>query len=87
MCGTQLNSSSKFINVTPSNTVPLTYQGKKIACKGISFKTAGVLAIKDDENTTVEIPSGSLVAGTIHPISTSYILATNTTAASIVAYF
>lgn len=78
---------SKFVNVTPSDTVPLRYNGTNLACRGISFKTAGVLAIKDDAGNTVEIPSGTLVAGTIHPISTAYVLATNTTAASITAYF
>jgi hypothetical protein len=79
--------SSKFILVTPSDTVPLTYQGKKMKTKYISFKTAGDLAIKDEAGTTVVITNGALGAGVMHRIATDYIMSTGTAAASIVAWF
>lgn len=87
MAGSPIDPSYQFINVTPSDSLVLTYHNRPVRTKGISFKTAGDLAIKDDEGTTVVIPSGSLVAGVIHPISTQQILSTGTAAVSIVAYF
>ena len=82
-----IDPSSQFINVVPSDTLPLKYNNKVIACRGIAIGTAGDLEIKDDNNVTVVIPANSLAIGVIHPISTQQILDANTTAAEIVAYF
>ncbi len=77
--------------VTPSNTALLSFtdqfgvQHQK--CRAISFVTAGDLAIKDENNATVVIPNGALVAGIMHPLSIQQILATGTAALGIVAYF
>lgn len=87
MAGSPIDPSYQFANVTPSDTVVLKYNGKATRCKGISFSTAGALAIKDDEDNTVVIPSGSLATGIIHPISTNQIMSTGTAAVDIVAYF
>ena len=84
---TPIDPSGQFINVTPSDTLLLKYNGKVATCRGIAIGTAGDLEIKDDNNTTVVIPSNSLAIGVIHPISTQQILASNTTATEIVAYF
>jgi hypothetical protein len=45
------------------------------------------LEIVDLQGNTVEIPSGVLAAGIIHPIYATRILADNTTATDIVAFF
>lgn len=82
-----LYSSSKFINVTPSDTLLLKYQGEVMACRGISIGTAGDLAIKDDGGTTVIIPGNTLAVGVIHPILTGQVMSTGTGASEIVAYF
>lgn len=87
MAGTPIDPSYQFINVTPSDTDVLMYHNHPVRTKGIAFKTAGALAIKDDQGTTVVIPSGVLVAGVIHPISTDKILSTGTTAVDIAAFF
>ena len=79
--------ASRFINVTASDTVPLKYDGDATACRGIAIGTAGDLAIKDDADNSVTIPANALAVGVVHPISTSYILSTGTTASEIVAYF
>jgi len=49
--------------------------------------TAGDLAVKDDEGTTVVIPSNALAVGIIHPICTSQVMSTGTTCSEIVAFF
>ena len=82
-----IHSSSRFINVTPSDTALLKYDGVALSCNGISFATAGALAIKDDVGNTVVFPNGSLAAGVIHQICTSQVLSTGTGALNIVAYF
>lgn len=82
-----IDSSSAPILVTPSDALILKYHGVSLKCRGISFAVAGDLAIKDDQDTTVIIPNGSLAAGSIHPISTQQVLATGTAATGIVAYF
>lgn len=87
MSSTFLSSSDKFINVTPSDTVPLTYQGTVMKCRGISVGTAGTLALKDSEGTAVTLPSNAIAIGVIHPCSSDYVMATNTTASEIIAWF
>lgn len=79
--------SSKFINVTASDTAKLEYDSEVKATKGIAIGTAGDLAVKDDEGNSVTIPANALAVGVIHPISTEQILSTGTTATEIVAYF
>jgi len=71
--------------VTPSDTVDLKDDGRP--CRGIAFAAAGALEIIDLQGNTVVIPSGALAAGLIHPIFASRILAANTTATGIVAFF
>jgi len=80
-----IDPSNQFINVTPSDTDLLKYNGNVSTCRGILLEVAGDIAIKDDENNTVVI--AGLAAGVIHPIATQQILSTNTTATGIVAYF
>lgn len=52
--------------------------------RGISCGTAGNIAVKNDQGTTVVIP---IAAGIIHPIATYQILSTSTTALTITAFF
>ena len=91
MSSIHLSSSSKFINVTPSDTALLKYVSdvtgslEPIATRGILLGVAGDLEIKDDNGTTVVLVG--LAAGVLHPITTQQILAANTTATSISAYF
>lgn len=86
--GTSIDPAGYYNNITPSDTNYLkTAGGKTFRTKGISFGTAGALAIKDQDNITVVIPTGVLSAGIIHPIQTDRILSTGTTATNIVAYF
>ena len=82
-----IHSSSKFILVTKSDTALLQYHSKNMACRGIMIGTAGDLAVKDDEGTTVVIPSNALAVGIIHPICTSQVMSTGTTCSEIVAFF
>lgn len=56
--------------------------------RGVSFGTAGVLKVTPyGESTPVEIPSGALAAGIIHPIEVTAIHEYSGGAADIVAYF
>ena len=73
--------------VTPSNTATFTYDSKPVKTRGISIGVAGDLAIKDSLGNNVIIPAASLAIGMIHPIETSQIRSTGTTATSIVAWF
>ena len=82
-----LDPSSQFILVTPSDSATLVYNGVEKATRGISFAVAGALAIKDDEDNTVIIPSDALAAGIIHPIITNKILSTGTDVTGLVAWF
>ena len=82
-----IHSSSKFKLVVASDTIPLSYNGVVMACRGISFATAGDIGLVNDVGTTILIPNGALAAGVIHPICASYIRATGLGAAGIVAYF
>lgn len=85
---TPIDSSIRFQNVTPSDTVHLKdASGRPKTSTYISFAVAGALAIKDQDNNTVIIPSGALVAGHMHKIQTGYVLSTGTGATGIVAYF
>ena len=86
-----IDTGSQFINVTTSDTLPLKYVSavtsnlEPRACRGILLGVAGNIAIKDDNDTTVII--SGLAAGIIHPISTSQIMSTNTTASDIACFF
>ena len=80
-----LDPSSQFIVVTPSDTAVLQYNGENKSTRGISFEVAGTLAIKNDEGVAVTLPG--LAASVIHPLISDTIMATNTTATGIVAYF
>jgi len=79
-----LSGGTEVVLITPSDA-DLRSDGRP--CRGIGFGTAGVLEIVDLQGNTVAIPSGVLAAGIIHPIYATRILATNTTATNIVAFF
>jgi len=78
-------STSKFINVTKSDTADLEYQGDKMATKYISCEVTGDIAVWDDEGTAVTLQG--LTQGILHPIVTQRIMSTNTAATGINAYF
>lgn len=82
-----LASSDQPLLVTPSDTVDLTYEGTVKKCRAISVSVAGDVAIINSEGNAITIPAASLTVGVMHPISTSRINATNTTATGIVAWF
>lgn len=77
---TSSSPSADFVAVTPHDSNKLT--GGR--CRGLSVNVAGNVAIKNTAGTTVSI---TLVAGVVHPISTDQVLATDTTATGIVAYY
>lgn len=68
--------------VTPHDTNELSY-----VTRGISFDTAGDLKVVTAGGQTVTIPSGSLVAGVIHPLRVKQVYSTGTAALDIVAYW
>lgn len=76
--------SDEFISVSPSDTVPLLWAGEAKATKGISVAVAGNVNIANILGTAVVI---YLSAGIIHPIRTTLIKNTSTTATGIIAYF
>jgi hypothetical protein len=80
-----LSPCTEVVLVTPSDTVDLRTDGRP--CRGVAFAAAGALEINDLQGNTVVIPSGALAAGLIHPIFATRILASNTTATDIVAFF
>lgn len=83
----RLESSSRFILVTPSDSADnITEGGVSYISRGISFGTAGTLKLTRPDGTAVTIPSGALAAGIIHPICAVRIWSTGTSAADIVAY-
>lgn len=56
-----------------------------VKCRGVSVDVAGVIAYVDDAgNSRV---TGTLVANVIHPLSTTIIKSTGTTATGIVIYW
>ena len=73
--------SRNIFLISPSDTVNFAK-----AARGISFGTAGTLAVETIGGDTVTIPSGSLAAGVIHPIHVRKVLSTGTTAGDIVGY-
>jgi len=87
MSSIHLASSAKPVNITPSDTDSLQYNGENIACRGISIGTAGDLAIVNDQGDKIVIPGNALAIGIIHPIVTGKIYSTGTTASEIVAWF
>lgn len=79
-----LSPCTEVVLVTPGDA-DLMATGRP--CRGIAFGVAGALEIVDLQGNTVVIPSGVLAAGLIHPIFATRILADNTTATDIVAFF
>lgn len=77
--------SSKFVAVTPSDTVMLSYGGKPTETKALYVGTAGDVAIKNKAGTAVTF--SSVPAGSVLPVSVSFVMSTNTTATNIVALF
>lgn len=76
-------SSGKATIVTPSDD-PL----ENGVTRGVSFGTAGILKVTFyGESSPVEIPSGALAAGIIHPIEVVKIHEYSGGAADIVAWF
>lgn len=54
--------------------------------RGLSFVSAGDIKVDTAEGETVTIPSGSLAAGIVHPLSITRIYSTGTTASGFVLY-
>lgn len=86
-----IEPSSLFKSVTPSDTIPLQYGTgttsntyNQLKARALYIGVAGNVAVKDDNgNTTTfsNVPVGLL------RVSPAYVMATNTTATSIVALF
>ena len=85
MAVVNIAASQKTEAVTPSDTAFLTYDGKVKAARGIYIGGAGDIAIENDVPATVLFEN--LPAGTLLPIATQRVLATSTTATSIVALY
>jgi hypothetical protein len=77
--------SNEFVSVTPSDTAILTYNSKNTKTRAIFVGGAGNLAIKNSLGTAVTFTG--VAAGSVLPIATSNIMATNTTATNIAALF
>ena len=77
-------SSSEFAAVTASDTVALSYNSIGRMTKGIACAVTGNIACKNSLGTAV---THYCVAGIVYPIRTSVVMATNTTATGIVAYY
>jgi len=80
-----VSPATSVVLVTPSDSATLVTTG--VACRGISFVTAGDIAIVDANDNDVIIPSGALVAGVQHAVFAKQIKDTGTDATGIVAYF
>jgi len=85
MAKSDLSSATTCANVTPSDTVDLRADGRP--CRAISIGTAGDLEIITLAGDTVVIPANCLAVGIPHPVFATRILAANTTALEIVAWF
>ena len=84
MAKSDLSSATNCINVTPG-AADLRSDGRP--CRAISIGTAGDLEIVTLAGDTVVIPANCLAAGIPHAIFATRILADNTTADEIVAWF
>jgi hypothetical protein len=80
-----ISPSSKFVAVTPSDTLKLTYNGIPTRTKAIYVGGSGNLAIKNDLGTAVTVTG--VLAGSIYPFSTDQIMSTNTTCTNLCALF
>lgn len=80
MTADRLHPSKYFLLITPNDLSDLPTK-----VRGISFGGAGDLAILDEDGNP-QIISG-LAAGIIHPIATTRVLASGTTATNIVVYW
>ena len=76
-------SSGAFDNVTPSDTEFLKYRGIPALTRMVSVGVAGNIAMTNDQD---EVKIVAVAAGD-HPYMTRKILATNTTATGIVAWY
>jgi len=85
MASFPISPSSKFAVITPADDTALTWNGENMSTKGILVAVSGDLAVTDEADNTVIIPS--VAAGVIHPIETSEIRNTATTATGICAFF
>ena len=75
-----------FKNVTPNDSATIQdADSKTIITRGILLGVAGDIAVKNQKDETVVI--SGLAAGVIHPVSTSKILATSTTASDICVFW
>jgi hypothetical protein len=75
----RLYGATEGISVTPSNTVDLSIG----FCRGILVGVAGSLSVIGTSGVTMTFPT--LIAGVVHPICATRILATGTSATGIVA--
>jgi len=76
----------QFKAVTPSDTVALSYDGtndKK--CRGLYVGVSGDVVCLNDEGNAITFTG--LASGIIHPIATTRVNATSTTATNIVACY
>lgn len=76
--------ATKIVLVTATDNTDIV---SGVPTRGVSFGTAGALAVKDADGNDVTIPSGALVAGVIHPLRVLQVESTGTTATNIVAYY
>lgn len=90
MAGTPIDPSYQFNIVTPSDTADLTYTDVNgrinyYKTKALWVGTTGDLEVLNDAGVAIVIPN--VAPGMMHPISTQRVLATNTTAIGIIAFF
>lgn len=83
--GSNIEASRKFVAVSPSDTVALTYNSVAMSTKGIYVGGAGNIAIKNDLGAAITFTG--VLAGVVYPISATLIMNTNTTASNMVALF
>ena len=89
----QLSPSTRFVAVTPSDSVLVQYTGQiitggsakvQIGCKWIYVGGAGDLVVMSDNGASITFQN--VAAGTLLPISTDHVMAA-TTATNIIALF
>jgi len=86
MAGLSIEPSFNFVAITKSDTVPISYNGKPARAKAFYIGGAGNIAIKSDATGAAVVFEGCL-AGTVLPISSEFLYATDTSATKVVALF
>ena len=74
--------------VTPSDTIDyIDSKGKGVIGRGLIIGTDGAISIETLHNGTVVLPLGSLAENIVHPIASTRINATGTTATNIIIVY